>query len=137
MSYEDEEEDLNYDPDYYDQSEPIDVEAENIPSGNYEFLLKDEIEKERIQKIEEFKECSSLTLPQAELVLINYNWNIDILNNDWFDKTQKIKESSGLSQTKESEKKIISEYVQLSNKAKSLYKSKTGISIFALFQLIK
>ena len=105
MSYEDDE-DLNYDPDYYDQSEPIDVDVENVPSGNYEFLLKDEIEKERIKKIEEFKEYSSLDLPQAELVLINYNWNIDILNNDWFDKTQKIKESSGLSQTKESKKKI-------------------------------
>ena len=105
MSYEDDE-DFNYDPDYYDQSEPIDVDVENVPSGNYEFLLKDEIEKERIKKIEEFKEYSSLELPKAELVLINYNWNIDILNNDWFDKTRKIKESSGLSQTKESEKKI-------------------------------
>ena len=90
MSYEDDE-DFNYDPDYYDQSEPIDVDVENVPSGNYEFLLKDEIEKERIKKIEEFKEYSSLELPKAELVLINYNWNIDILNNDWFDKTQKIK----------------------------------------------
>ena len=92
---------------YDDQSEPIDIENENqIISGNYEFLVKDEIEKEREKKIEEFKEYSSLTSSQAELVLINYNWNIEILMNDWFDKMQKIKESSGLSQTKESQKKI-------------------------------
>ena len=91
---------------YDDQSEPIDIENENqIISGNYEFLVKDEIEKEREKKIEEFKEYSSLTSSQAELVLINYNWNIEILMNDWFDKMQKIKESSGLSQTKESQKK--------------------------------
>ncbi len=35
-----------------------------------------------------------------------YNWNTDILINDWFDKMQKIKENSGLAQTKESQKKI-------------------------------
>ena len=58
------------------------------------------------KKIEEFKEYSSLNRQQAELVLVHYNWNADVLMNDWFDKTQKIKESSGLCQTKESEKKI-------------------------------
>lgn len=36
---------------YDDQSEPIDIENENqIISGNYEFLVKDEIEKEREKK---------------------------------------------------------------------------------------
>ena len=107
MSYEDEEA-MNYDEeDYYDQSEPIEVENDNhLLVGNYEFLMKDEIEKERNKKIEEFKEYSSLPSPQVELILINYNWNIDILMNDWFDKIQNIKESSGITQTKESAKKV-------------------------------
>jgi hypothetical protein len=92
MSYQDDYEDLNYDDYAYDdQSEPIDIENNNnIFSTNYEFLVKDEIEKERENKIEEFKEFSSLNSSQAELVLINYNWNIEILMNDWFEKMQKI-----------------------------------------------
>ena len=106
MSYEDEEY-MNYDDeDYYDQSEPIDIENDHNIIGNYEFLMKDEIERERNKKIEEFKEYSSLPSPQVELILIYYNWNIEILMNDWFDKIQSIKENSGISQTKESKKKI-------------------------------
>lgn len=105
MSYEDEDY-MNYDEDYYDQSEPIDAENGHNIIGNYEFLMKDEIERERNKKIEEFKEYSSLPSSQVELILINYNWNIEILMNDWFDKIQKIKENSGISQTKESKKKI-------------------------------
>ena len=105
MSYEDD----GYMEDYiddYDQSEPIELDNDNAAMGKYEFLMKDEIEKEREAKIEEFIQFSSLSKPQAELILINFNWNIDILMNDWFDKMQKIKESSGLCQTKESQKKI-------------------------------
>ena len=106
MSYEDEEY-MNYDnEDYYDQSEPIDIENDHNIIGNYEFLMQDEIERERNKKIEEFKEYSSLPSPQVELILIYYNWNIEILMNDWFDKIQSIKENSGISQTKESKKKI-------------------------------
>ena len=41
--------------------------------GNYEFLMKDEIEREKNKKIEEFKEYSSIPSPQVELILINYN----------------------------------------------------------------
>ena len=106
MSYQDE--DIMFDDDYdpYDTSEPIDVENDGPIQGNYEFLMKEDIEKERKKKVEEFKEYSSLSEDHAQLVLINYNWNIEILMNDWFDKTQKIKESSGIAQTKESEKKI-------------------------------
>ena len=99
--------DIDYDEGYYDdQSEPIELDNDNRIIGKYEFLLRDEIEKEREKKIEEFKEYSSLNRQQAELVLVHYNWNTDVLMNDWFDKTQKIKESSGLCQTRESEKKI-------------------------------
>ena len=107
MSYEDEDDYMNYgDEDYYDGSEPIDIENDNHILGNYEFLMKDEIERERNKKIDEFKEYSSMSHCESELILINYNWNIDILMNDWFDKTQNIKESSGICQTKESQKKI-------------------------------
>ena len=72
MSYEDEDY-MNYDEDYYDQSEPIDVENGHNIIGNYEFLMKDEIERERNKKIEEFKEYSSIPSPHVELILINYN----------------------------------------------------------------
>ena len=105
MSYQDDDY-LNDAEEYYDdQSEPIEIDNDaNI--GKYEFLMKSDIEKERNKKIQEFTDYSSLSKQQAELVLIYYNWNLDILMNEWFDKTQKIKENCGLSQTKESQKKI-------------------------------
>jgi hypothetical protein len=105
MSYEDEDYIEDYNIDEYDQSEPLNMNTGNINTG-YNFLLKGEIEKERDKKIEEFIQFSSLSKEEAELILINYNWNIDILNNDWFDKMEIIKMNSGLSQTPESIKKI-------------------------------
>jgi ariadne-1 len=96
---------IDYEEDYYDQSQPIELDSNGI-LGKYEFLMKDEIEKEKDKKIEEFEEYSSLPKPKAELVLMMYNWNIEILNNDWFDKMDKIKQISGLTQTKESNKKL-------------------------------
>ena len=104
MSYEDEDY-MDYNIDDDDQSEPLNMNTGNINTG-YNFLLKGEIEKERDKKIEEFIQFSSLSKEEAELILINYNWNIDILNNDWFDKMEKIKMNSGLAQTPESLKKI-------------------------------
>ena len=83
-----------------------DLNAENAITGKYEFLTKDELDKERKAKIEEFMQISSLPYSQAELVLMNNNWNIDILMNDWYDKMQKIKENSGIVQTKETQKKL-------------------------------
>ena len=106
MSYEDDEM-MNYDEEYFDQSEPLEIDDENPVKGNYEFLMKDEIKREREKKIEEFKESSSLSSSQSELVLMYYNWNIELLMNDWFDKTDKIKENSGIAQTKESQKKLV------------------------------
>jgi len=103
--------------DYYQEEENyIDEEeggGDNTVNMNnvYEFLLKEEIEKERDKKINEFIEYSQLNRGEAELVLMNYNWNMELLNNDWFDRTQKIKEESGLSQTKESLRKI-AEYLK-------------------------
>jgi len=104
---EDEDEILDYpEEDYNDDNENVDMTDENVIGGKYEFLTMDEMGKERQKKIEEFIPYSNLTNAQAELVLMNYNWNIDVLMNDWYDKMQKIKENSGISQTKESQKKL-------------------------------
>ena len=100
--YEDDYIDEDYNID--DNPDPIGLAHEII--GKYDFLIKEEIEKERDNKIKEFIEYTQLAKGDAELVLMNYNWNIELLNNDWFDNTQKIKEQSGLAQTKESLKNI-------------------------------
>ena len=89
---EDEDEILDYpEEDYNDDNENVDMTDENVIGGKYEFLTMDEMGKERQKKIEEFIPYSNLTNAQAELVLMNYNWNIDVLMNDWYDKMQKIK----------------------------------------------
>jgi ariadne-1 len=96
-------EDYNYEDDY---GENINMEDDKIIGGNYELLTKDEMDKERNKKIDEFIQISDLSKSQAELVLMNNNWNIDVLMNDWYDKTQKYKENSGIAQTKASQEKL-------------------------------
>ena len=105
MTYE-EDNAFDYDAEEYDTSEQIELDENDGVIGKYDFLMHDDIEKERESKIEEFIQFSSLQKNEAELILIHYNWNIDILMNDWFDKIEKIKENSGLAQTKQSKKKI-------------------------------
>ena len=105
---------IDYEEDVYMDQE---IGNDNIISGKYEFLTRDELEKERKEKIEEFMQVSNLSFSEAELVLMNNNWNIDILMNDWYDKTQKIKENSGITQTKESQKKTNEFYIK--NKIKN------------------
>ena len=105
MTYE-EDNAIDYDAEVYDTSEQIELDENDGVIGKYDFLMHDDIEKERESKIEEFIQFSSLQKNEAELILIHYNWNIDILMNDWFDKIEKIKENSGLAQTKQSKKKI-------------------------------
>ena len=58
---------------------------ENVTSSGikYEILTTNVLEKERDSKIDEFIQISDLPRSQAELVLMNNNWNIDILMNDW------------------------------------------------------
>ena len=101
----DDEENMDYEQDYINEDN-LDDDNGNIAEGKYEFLTKDEMDKEREKKIEEFIQISDLPKSKAELVLMNNNWNIDILMNDWYDKMQKIKENSGISQTKESQKEL-------------------------------
>ena len=51
MSQEDDYNDYDVDEAYYDdQSEPIELDNDNRIIGKYEFLLRDEIEKEREKK---------------------------------------------------------------------------------------
>ena len=103
------EQDMDYDEDYMDNmdNENMDMEDDNnLIGGKYEFLTIDEMDKERQKKIEEFIQYSNLPQSQAELVLMNNNWNIDVLMNDWYDKMQKIKENSGIAQTKTSQEKL-------------------------------
>lgn len=99
-----EEENMDYEEDYANEDN-IDIEADNIFEGKYEFLTKDEMDKEREKKIDEFIQYSNLPKAKAELVLMNNNWNIDILMNDWYDRMQKIQENSGIAQTPLSQKK--------------------------------
>ena len=104
-----EEENIDYDVDNYDNPDDnmdIDLEENNICEGKYEFLSRDDMDKEREKKIEEFVQISNLPKDKAELVLINNNWNIDILMNDWYDKMQKIMENSGIAQTKQSQEQL-------------------------------
>ena len=106
----DEDPEIEYDdPEVYS-----DQEGDNINAGGekYVFLESDILDKEREKKIDEFIQISNLPKSQAELVLMNNNWNIDILMNDWYDKMQKIKEISGITQTKESAKNL-KEYLKI------------------------
>ena len=93
------------------QQKSISEKSESEPKESYSFLSKDQLDKERQKLIDEFIQISDLSKSQAELVLMNNNWNIDILMNDWFDNTQKYKENSGIAQTKESQEKL-NEYFQ-------------------------
>ena len=104
------EDDINYDEPEEVYSDPDDDNNKN-QGENYEILSPEVLDKERNQKIEEFIQISDLPKSQAELVLMNNNWNIDILMNDWYDKMQKIKENSGICQTKESIKQL-NEYLK-------------------------
>ena len=62
----DEDEIMDYEEDYNpDNEENLDIEKENVIGGKYEFLTKDEMDKERQKKIEEFIQYSNLTNSQA------------------------------------------------------------------------
>ena len=109
--------------DEYDDNEinnEIDIDDEkkdnNIKTTNYEIIKNSEIIKKRDVIIEKFVECSCLNYDEAELVLVNYNWNYDKLTEEWFDKTDKIKIESHIEQSPESLKNIIKFNPDLSDK---------------------
>ena len=93
--------------DYDQEAEYSDPENDNNDTGEqYKLLSFSTLDKERENKIDEFVQMSNLPKSQAELVLMNNNWNLDILMEVWYDQMQKIKENSGITQTKESTKQL-------------------------------
>ena len=107
----DENENNNYEDDCQDNEIIEDnsitkKENDNGKSLDYEIIQNSEIIKNRDVIINNFIECSNLAYDEAELVLVNYNWNYDKLIEEWFDNMEKIKISSHIEQSPESEKKI-------------------------------
>ena len=109
----------NYEYDYQENEiieENIDTKKENNNSQllEYEIIPNSEIIKKRDIIINNFIECSNLIYDEAELVLVNYNWNYDLLVEEWFDNMEKIKISSHIEQSAESIKKI-TEFISNNN----------------------
>ena len=92
--------------DDYSNLENEDLTKTNTASHKYQFLMSDELNSIRKKKIDEFVQYSSLPEDEAELILINYNWNIDILMNEYFDKMKEIQINCGIRQSKDSIKKV-------------------------------
>ena len=108
------EDEINYgyeEGDYYeeipeDEKENKKTDIYNNPIIDYEIIQNSEIIKKRDKVIENFKECTDLNKDEAELVLINYNWNYDKLTEEWYDNMEKIKIESHIEQSPESLEKI-------------------------------
>lgn len=119
-------EDYNYEDEYnedeiYEDNNIKEDEKENKINDlykkatfDYEIIQNSEIIKKRDAVIEKFIECSCLNYDEAELVLINYNWNLDKLTQDWYDNMEQIKINSHIEQSPESIEKI-SEFYSKNN----------------------
>ena len=73
---------------------------------DYEIIQYKEIIKKRDAIINKFIEFSELNYDEAELVLIDYDWNYDKLMEYWFDNIEKIKIDSHIEQSEDSIKAI-------------------------------
>ena len=109
----------NYEDDYQEneiieENKETKKENNNSQSLEYEIIPNSEIIKKRDIIINNFIECSNLIYDEAELVLANYNWNYDLLIEEWFDNMEKIKISSHIEQSPESTKKI-TEFISNNN----------------------
>ncbi|MCQ2821419.1 MAG: E3 ubiquitin protein ligase [archaeon] len=89
----------------YDEYNEYGMDSEPIQSDEPEFLQNDEFERKREEQINSFIEFSSLPHDEAELVLINFNWNLDKLMEVWFDSSDKIKIDSGILRSRISKEK--------------------------------
>lgn len=109
-------EESNYEDDYNEQELNNVIYNENKEvkklTIDYEIIKNSEIIKKRDKLIEQFIECSCLNYDEAELVLINFNWNYDKLIDVWYDDTEKIKIDSHIEQSPEALKKISKFYEQ-------------------------
>ena len=97
-----EDDEIDYEEEYDEQE----MNSENIGFDNelnkkeiieYEVIKNSEVIKKRDLIFHNFMECSCLNYDEAELVLMNFNWNYDNLVDKWFDETNKIKIDSILS----------------------------------------
>jgi ariadne-1 len=88
------------------EDEKTNVDLSKKPTIEYEIIQNSEIIKKRDLVISNFIECSCLNYDEAELVLVNYNWNIDKLTEEWYENTEKIKIESHIEQSAESLAKI-------------------------------
>lgn len=86
-------------------------EYEEVCGDEYELLKQEDFNSKREEVISEFISISSLPKDEAELVLIEYNWNLEMINNIWFENTKKIKESCGI----ENPISITNKYKDLAN----------------------
>ena len=102
-----EDDEIDYEEEYDEQE----MNSENIGFDNesnkkeiieYEIIKNSEVIKKRDLIIHNFMECSCLNYDEAELVLMNFNWNYDNLVDKWFDETDKIKIDSHIEQSPES-----------------------------------
>ncbi len=122
INYDEEDIDYNNYEDDYAENEIIEENKDQKQNNlidtsqlnDYEIIQNSEIIKKRDVIINNFIECSNLNYDEAELVLVNYNWNYDKLIEEWFDNTEKIKILSHIEQSPESEKKI-SEFISNNN----------------------
>ena len=98
---------MEYNPDDYMDYETEELDMNKNVNMDYELLKQDQLEKKRNAQIEEFQQLSSLSKDEASIVLINYNWNYDILQNIWFENTINIKIKCGIEQSQESKNELI------------------------------
>ena len=89
-----------------EKNDKIDINLQNKMKKDYEIIPYKEIIKKRDVIINKFIEFSDLCYDEAELVLIDYDWNYDKLMEYWFDNIEKIKIESHIEQSEESIKEI-------------------------------
>ena len=99
----DDDEKIDYNENNYEEDYNIDEIDNDIKNNNkiieYAIIPKADIMKERYTIIKKFMEYSCFNYEEAELVLINYNWNYDKLIEIWYDETEKIKLDSHIEQS--------------------------------------
>ncbi|MCQ2821346.1 MAG: E3 ubiquitin protein ligase [archaeon] len=94
----------DYDLFNYDGEES--AKEDLIFSDEYELLKADDFNQKRLNQIKEFVEFSSLSEDEAEIILINYNWNMEKLTSEWYENMESIKEKCGITLSSEAHEKL-------------------------------
>ncbi|MCQ2821039.1 MAG: hypothetical protein MJ252_27590 [archaeon] len=81
-------------------------QSDIIVSDEYELLKESDLKAKRNKQIKEFMEFSSLSKEEAEIVLINYNWNMEKLTSEWYENTEGIKVKCGIEEKITSKEKM-------------------------------